>query len=149
MINNTFRQKNYYLTSLGNSIEFDADTVRQLNDLLHTKDITDITFVLSDDNRIVSDALKKQEFSEITGLSNFYHQIARQKEYSEGVWQTRNRQFLMLSYHLNSKIKELKRELKCASISPLKINGKIYNRQEKVFNDIYSDLICRDYISVN
>lgn len=149
VINNTFKQENYYFTSLGNSIAFDTSMVWQLNELLQSKNIRDISFVLSDNNRIVSDALEKQDFSEITGLSNFYNQITRQKEYFKGVWQTYNRQFLILSYHLNDKIKELRLGLKCLSIDPLKISGKIFNRHEEVFSDIYSDLICREYISVN
>ena len=149
VINTTFKKENYYLTSLGNSIAFDTDRVEQLNELLQTKNIRDITFVLSDNNRIVSDALEKKDFSEITGLNDFYNQIARQKKHSEGVWKTYNRQFLILSYHLNEKIKELQLGLKCLSINSPQISGKIYNRHTEVFSNIYSDLICRDCVSLN
>ncbi len=149
VINSTFKQENYYFTSLGNSIVFDTNMVSQLKELLQAKNIRDISFVLSDNNHIVSDALGKQEFLGIAGLSNFYNQMTRQTEYFEGVWQTYNHQFLILSHHLNDKIKELRLASKCLSIDPLKINGKIYNRHQEVFNDIYSDLICREYVSVN
>ena len=148
VINNAFKQKNYYFTSLSNSIAFDTNIVWQLNELLQTK--TSETSLLCYQTTIVLCQMhQKQDFSEITGLSNFYNQITRQKEYSKGVWQTYNRQFLILSYHLNDKIKELRLGLKCLSIDPLKINGKIFNRHEEVFSDIYSDLICREYVSVN
>ncbi|MDN5213216.1 hypothetical protein QQ020_14200 [Fulvivirgaceae bacterium BMA12] len=149
IINSTFKQENYYFTSLGNSIVFDTNMVSQLKELLQTKNIQDISFVLSDNNRIVSDALGKQAFSGITGLSNFYNQITRQRENSEEVWQTYNHQFLILSHHLNDKIKELKLCLKQLSVDPPKINGKIYNRHQEVFSDIYSDLICGAYVQVN
>lgn len=149
VINDTFKQENYYFTSLGNSIVFDSDVVEYLNELLQARNIRNISFVLSDNNRIVSDALEQKDYSRITGLNGFYDQIARQRDHSEEVWQTYNRQLLILSYHLNSKIKELRQELECLSIDPPEINGKIYNRHEKVFSTIYSDLICRDHISVN
>ena len=149
VINNTFKQENYYLTSLGNSIEFNADMVSQLNELLRTRNIRDISFVLSDNNRFVSDALGKKDYLGVTGLRNFYHQIAKQKEHSEGVWQTYNRQFLILSYHLNDKIKELRLGLQCLPIGAFKIHGKIYNTDNDAFSDIYPGLICRDCVGVN
>ncbi len=149
VINSTFKQENYYLTSLGNSIAFDTDMMVQMNELLHVKNIRDISFVLSDNNRILSDALENKDYSQITGLSNFYNEITKQKEHSEGVWQTYNRQFLMLSHHLNDKIKELRLALKALSIDPLPISGKIYDRNKETFSEIYSDLICRNYVGVN
>lgn len=149
IINNRFKQTNFYLTSLGNSIAFDADMISEVKELLETENINDISFVLSDDNRFVSDALENKDLSEVTGLSGFYNQIERQKERSQGVRQTWNRQFLILSYHLNSKINELKQELNEASTDPLRINGMIYQRSTKTFSDIYSDLICGNYIGVN
>ena len=149
IVNNTFKQENYYLTSLGNSITFDTDMILQVSELLQTNDIRDISFVLSHNNCIVLDALEKQDFSRITGLSDFYNQIARRRDHSEGLWRVNNLQFLILSHHLNDKIKELRLGLKCVSIDPVKINGKIYIRDEKVFKDVYPDLICNDYVCAN
>ena len=149
IINNRFKQENYYYSSLGNSIAFDGNVVEQLKKLISTRNIGAIAFVLSSDNRIVLDALGKQNFSDVTGLNNFYTQITRQKEYSEISWQTWNRQFSVLSYHLNQKIKELKGALNEATTNQLEISGKIYNRREHKFNEIHSDLICMEYLSLN
>lgn len=147
IINDVFRQENYYYSSLGNSISFKNNVIRQTKKLITTKNISEITFVLSNDNRIVLDAVGGQDFSDIRGLKKFYNQIIKQKEQTEMSWQTLNRQFLILSYHLNNKIKELKLGLDASIIDQIKISGKIYNRQENNFNDIYSDLICR--VSLN
>lgn len=149
VIENVFKQENYFYPSLGNSITFDKNSVEQLSRLLETKNINEIFFVLSDDNRIVLDALGKQDFSRIAGLNNFYDHINRQKEYSESSWQTYNQESLVLSYHLNNKINELRLGLNTIFFNPLNISGKIYNRQKKVFYDIYPDLICREYFHLN
>ena len=149
VIANTFNQRNYYFTSLGNSIVFDTATVEQIIELIETKNINEISFVLSDDNSIILDALGKQNFSEITALTGFYDNIIKQKKHSEVSWQTCNRQALILSYYLNNKIKELGKILRGSCFEQLKIYGKIYNRQEMNFSDIYPDSVCRGYFDLN
>ncbi|MEO1257238.1 MAG: hypothetical protein AAFZ15_00515 [Bacteroidota bacterium] len=149
VIDKTFRQENYYCTSLGNSMVFDLDTVEEIIKLLKSKNINEVSFVLSDDNSIVQDALEKQDFSGITVLNDFYDKIIAHQEHSEVSWQICNRKFLILSYHLNNKIKELKLGLKTIYFNGLKINGLIYKRQENIFQDIYSDLICREFFYLN
>lgn len=123
--------------------------VEHLNELLQTKKIGDISFVLAENNSIVSDALEQKYYSGITGLSSLYDQITSQGEHSEEVWQNYYHQFLILSRCLNDKIKELKQGLKCLSIDLPRINGQIYNRHWNVLSTIYSDLIYRNSISVN
>ena len=149
VIDCTFRHRSYYYTSLGNSVIFDGNTIRQLKSLIRKNNIGEVAFVLSHDNRIVLDALGGQDFSEIRGLNNFYNEIKRQKRYSEESWQICNRQFSILSYYLNKKIKELHAELDRLFADQINISGKIYNKQEHVFADIYSDLICRKRLSLN
>ncbi|MBQ4821850.1 hypothetical protein [Aquimarina sp. MMG016] len=149
VINKAFKQENYYCTSLGNSIRFTSEMVGQINALITTKEIKEITFVLSSNNHIITDALKNHDFMNIRGLANFYNEIHKQKLHSEVLWQTNHRQFLILSYYLNMKIKELHFELSNLSCIPVKINGKIYSREENVFKNIYSDLICIEKHYVN
>ena len=65
---------------------FDHDMVGQIRDFLEVNHIREISFVLSDDNRIVSDALKKQTYSKLEGLHHFYKQIIKDKKYSDLLW---------------------------------------------------------------
>lgn len=149
IIDNTFKRKNHYFTSLGNSMVFDNAMLDQLDVLLRARDIGRIYFVLSYDNSIVSDALGNEMLSDIIGLNDFYFQIANQKEKADNLWQAHDSRFLMLSYHLNNKIRELSAVLKRLSVDPVKIKGKIYHKEEAMFRNIYSDLVCRDYVYVN
>ncbi len=149
VIDNENYQENYFCTSLGNSMTFDSNIVGQITKLLETRNITEITFILSDNNRIILDALGDQEFSMIRGLTKFYNQLLRQKEYAEECWQTCNQQHLLLSYHLNKKIKELSLELRWLLEKSVEINGMVYNQQNNAFTKIYSDLICTEYLRLN
>ena len=149
VIDNTFQQEKYYYTSLGNSITFDVDTVGQLSELLEAKNISNISFALAYDNRIIRDAVAQQDYSKVSGLKEIYIRIVKQQKQAKHSWQTADRQFLTLSYHLNSKINELKQVLSDTRFSPLPINAIIYSRQLQQFSDIYPDLVCREAVSLN
>ena len=149
IINRTFQQENYYYSSLGNSIKFNRSVIRQLTKLIQEKNILTIEFILSNDNRIVLDGLGNQDYLYVRGLSKFYQQIIRQKKSSEISWQSMDTQSLILSYYLNKKINELKSKLKDTLEHQLRISAKIYNRQEEIFTEIYSDLICQEHAILN
>ena len=106
IINDAFSQENYYYSSLGNSITFDRKIVHQLEKLIKKREIKEISFVLSNDNRIVLDALGNQDFSEIRSLGDFYKKVTLQRDQIGLTWKIWDRQSLLLSYHLNKKIRE-------------------------------------------
>ncbi|MFT4761961.1 MAG: hypothetical protein ACI9XO_001046 [Paraglaciecola sp.] len=149
VINGAFNQENYYLSSLGNSITFDNQILKETKKLIREKNIDELIFVLSNENRIVLDALRNQHFSMIRGLNKFYKQVVWQQEQIERSWQTRNPQLLTFSYHLNNKIRELKHGLKDLTKDQIKISGKIYNNRKHVFSKIYPDSICMDDSNLN
>lgn len=149
VINKSCGNKNYFYTSLGNSVVFDQDTTMYLRQMLLKHNIQEISFVLSITNPIITDALKNQDFMDIRGLSNFYDKVIRQKGHSNVLANEQNRRFTIISYHLNQKIKELQRALDGLNIARSKIRGKIYNGKENVFDEIYSHLVCTEYFSLN
>lgn len=148
-INNRFNYDNYFYTSLGNSVVFDDNTVCQIKSLIKKHDIKEVSFVLSSENSIVFDALGNQNFSDIRGLNNFYLEINKQRVHSRELWRIDDNQYAILSYYLNNKINELQFELNNLHIKPIKISGKIYNKQEGIFDSIYSDLLCIKKYALN
>ena len=108
IINGAFKKESYFYNSLGNSVSFNKQVLCETRKLIREKNINELSFVLSSDNRIVLDVLRNQHFSYITGLNNFYNQVVEQREQIEISWQTKSPRFLVFSYHLNKKIKELK-----------------------------------------
>lgn len=107
VINNTFKHENYFYFSLGNSFTIDNNTIGCIQKIIERHHINEVSFILSSNNDIVKDALGIQGFLKMRGLSKLYYQIIKHKKYSEIFWQTDYSQFSVLSYYLNSKIKEL------------------------------------------
>lgn len=141
-INREFNQENYFYSSLGNSFVMDFKTLESIKTLIKKHRIQEINFVLSSNNKIITDALGEQFLSSLKGLKTFYDEVIFQKERSEFLWQTNNHQFSVLSYYLNNKIKELKLALSDSTNDFIKVRGKIYNSDKNVFKDIYSNLLC-------
>lgn len=137
------------MTSLGNSIAFNKEVIAEVNALIVTKEITEITFVLSDDNRIIMDALNDQNFADVRGLGNFHGEITRQKRRLKLLWQKNNLISPILSYYLNMKIKDVEAKLGHCFVDHLEINAMIYSRQRNIFSEIHSDLFYRESCSLN
>lgn len=147
IINNTFKQENYYISSLGNSIEFDSEMAYEVNELLDSKRIMNISFALSQNNSVL-EAMEKK-YAGISGLTNLQNKLKRQKKYAQEIWDTNDPNFLAISYHLNDKIRELSRVLNHLRIDTPKINGIIYSRLEGRFKSPYSNLMYENNVSVN
>lgn len=142
IIKNTFGYGNYFYNSLGNSFICDKATVSYLAKMVETHDIKAIYFVLSSNNKIVSDALGHQNFSNIKGLKSFYKEIRTQKECIEKAGPTYNFQFSLVSYYLNKKIKQLQSRLDGLEGYSLNIYGKVYDKANNKFRTIYTNLVC-------
>lgn len=149
IINNTFKQENYFYTSLGNSFSSDVKTLEHIKALIVRNNIRKIYFVLSNDNQIILNALEGHFFPEVKGLKTFYNEVTNLKELSETLWLTNNRQFSILSHYLNKKMKELKFQLFTLFNYPIEIKGQIFDRSENTFKNIYTDLICIEKYSLN
>lgn len=149
VIKYTYKGDHFFLSSLGNSETFDTDSLRQIKKMLEIHDIRQIIFVLSDNNRIVRDALNKQNISKFEGLQSLSKQVIEKKENCELRWQTYDLQFLILSWHLHNKVQSLQYELEEEFHDQLIIQAKIYKRRENTFCNIYSDLIFREDFSLN
>lgn len=148
IINDKFREENYYLTALGNSVAFNTNLITEINALIARKNITEITFVLSDNNQILLDALRHQNFAGVRGLDHFYYEITKQKRLTERIWQKCNLPISVLSYYLNLKIKELTPLLN-NGVDQINVNASVYNRKRKIFRAIGTDLFQREYHSLN
>ena len=57
VVNHVFRNENYFYTSLGNSIVPEKRTLEYIEELITKHHITNVYFVLSNDNPIILDAL--------------------------------------------------------------------------------------------
>lgn len=149
VIDSSFKGKNYFYTSLGNSITFDKDMVEQISDLIEMRSIREISFILSGDNKVIMDALEKQSFSEIKGLGSMYSEVVSQKKYSEVLWTMESIHSSIISHLLQGRIKELQLVLKGWFVHLLDVNAKVYNREQNTFHQIHPELTHLEYFSLN
>lgn len=122
----------------------DQDTIGQIISIIEEQGISEITFVLSEDNPIILDALSRQNFSTIVGMENAYNDV---KEHSKAVqrnWNKHDKHVMMLSYYLNQKIEEFRHIVGPRLSAAPCIQGKLYSASYDAFREIYSPLLCMD-----
>jgi hypothetical protein len=127
----------------------DETSLKQIAELIQKKEITEISFVLSEDNSIALGALSSQNFSKIRGLKESYKKFNNHKKNVMDSWKTYNYHTLILSYHLNQKIRELEIGLLKYFSNQPKIKGKLYSKPYNSFRNVYSNLICIKSNSLN
>ena len=149
IINMEFSSKNYFYTSLGNAFVSERETTENIKCLIAKHQITNVCFVLSSDNEIILDAMQGQFFDQIKGLDDLYAQIEKEKESSEVMFPTARREFSVISYFLNHKIRELEMGLGNLSSQKIDFSGQVYSAFEDSFRPIYSPLACLEKYNLN
>jgi len=141
-INKQFKGENYFYSSLGNSFNYDNQTLKAIKTIIKKNNIRHIYFVLSLDNKIILDAVGKQKFSNINALSSCYKHLKKQGLNAQLVFDDTVFLYSVISYYLNQKIKELQIQFSFLSQTSIEVRGKIYNKSNNAFSNIYTDLVC-------
>ena len=148
-INQVFGQENYFVTSLGNNLDFDTAHIEEINALIQSKDIGGVSIILADNNPIVLDALGDRRFATISSLDNLYHQISRQQQDLSKLWHSTDLSTTILSAYLADKVDKLNAQLRNRAGLKVAIDAKIFNPQTDVFSEIFATLIPCEYFMLN
>lgn len=149
VIRDKFDGGHYFITSLGNAMPLDNVVKGYISRLIKKERINEITFVLSEDNQIVLDALFKQNYSEVRSLGEAYKGLVDYKAQAQYSWPTHHQHPMILSCHLNKKIRELRSSLEHLVPNQIEINGKLFSKSYNSFRPIYPDLICSNQNILN
>ena len=149
VIDKHFDEENYYLTSLGNSVDFDSEIIEEINTLIEAKSITEISFVLSDTNKIIMDALEREEFKGVTGLESFYESISEPKKRTEVLRHVFQTELPLINQYLQMKVRGLKHGLNFWFSDKVSVNAKVYRRQTNVFKEANTNLIELECFCLN
>ena len=142
IVDNRFSGHKHFYSSLGNTFSMDDRTLGYISGLIKNKDINEIFIMLSEENRIVHDALKNQRYMGIRGLDESYHEFLEHNKHAVRSWKAGDYHNLILSYHLNEKVIELSESLDgLLSKQPI-IRGKLFSKVKNEFINIHSNLIC-------
>lgn len=149
VIRSAFNEQCYFYTSLGNSVDFNQDTIFDIKHFLDAKGIDKVTFILSDDNAIVKKSLENRDLTQIRSMAAFKNELQGVKFRSDSSWQSDNRHYLLLSYFLEGKVEDLRSKISEVFLEHKNISGKIYNRKDKVFLEMYSSLTDAEGFNLN
>lgn len=149
IINKKFKSDNYFYTSIGNAFNVDDITIKTIEKLISKHQIKDVNFILSLDNSFILQTLIGNLNLQAKGLKKHSEDIKRKKRHLEVILKEENNGYLLLSYILNNKIKELKLRLIDSHNNPIKIGAKIYDRNLDDFKNIYSELIFFEKYNMN
>ena len=149
VIEKRYPQENYFLSSLGNSISFSDDFILDINSLLESKGIGKITFILSNNNRFILDAMKNQEFKYIKELKEYYKTIEKRKVLTIKSYKNKNFTSLITSHILKTKINELNSNLFDWIRNKISIEGKIYDPTKNIFFDVRINIIEPESLFLN
>ncbi len=149
VIEKSFPQENYFLSSLGNSISFSDDFILDINSLIESKGIGKITFILSNNNRFILDAMKNQEFKYIKELKEYYKTIEKRKVLTIKSYKNKNFTSLITSHILKTKINELNSNLFDWIRNKISIEGKIYDPTKNMFFDVRINIIEPESLFLN
>ena len=149
IVNKKYKGKNYFYTSLGNTLTLDSTTLESIKRLVCRHNIRNIYLVLSEQNKMAVDAMEGQTFHKIRGLQNFNNSVNISKKQSKLFWKTSDPVFSTLSYYLNQKIRQLQLNFSCVLTQSVNLEGKIYIKSQNKFVDIYPDVVCLREYSLN
>ena len=136
VIEQSFNQAHYFYTSLGNSVVLNPETVGQINELVASKNIKQITFLLSRNNGIIQAALKNEKCVDIKGLCSFYHFINNHLGNLNFNQRIEDVELQLISNYLNKKVNEFSSMLNKSLMDDISINGSIYYPHDKVLSHL-------------
>lgn len=148
-INRVFSMENYFVSSLGNSIHFNKECISGINSLILSKGVNQVSFVLSDTNKIVLDALRKVNLKDINVLNGFQDMIMTEDNYRKCIWPSADTQYSSISDYLNFKRREFKRLSQQLLINNVGVNALIYKREELDFFEVNDALFDLDECRLN
>lgn len=149
LINERFDGEKYFYTSLGNCLLLDKCALYRLACFIEAYAISEVLFVLSEDNGIIRDAVSDQKFFDVIGLKASLSHLKGHREQAENVWRFVNQNTVTLSYHLNEKMKELEAGLQEVLPTVPRISGKLLSENRKHLREVLPELLCMQLENLN
>ena len=100
VISESFDQENYFLSSLGNSVSFSSEFVNEVSSFIKAHSINKITFILSENNRIIA---KGDKYNKEIEVKNFLKLNNNKSKEFRNSCEKFNFQNSNISYYLNLK----------------------------------------------
>lgn len=145
----TFGQESFFYTSLANSTVFDSGSIGQIIGIVEKENINQITFVLSQDNQLILNAIRKHSYPNLQGICHLYNAIGNQISNLNPNEKGIRFESFVFSHYLDRKINELRGILNRWFIDNITINALIYSKENNLFFDAKSDFFRLHQFNLN
>ena len=134
-IRKNYKDKCFFYSSLGNSISYNNQTIDELIDLIKNEEISLVSMVMSNENEIISNSLKKAKILSVGTKKQYQHQIIGYETVVNEIWEKCDVKSVLTARYLEDKIMELKDELKKFDFN-LEMNPVLYDRKSNTFSNV-------------
>ena len=111
VIESHFDGDHYFVSSLGNTIDFNLKFANYLSKLIETKGITEISFVLAEDNLVLHNIEKIETFRGLRGLHTFYGSILKSEIHAKEILALKKRLNKIYAKHTKREEEEINKAL--------------------------------------
>ena len=148
-INGKFDHENYFVSSVGLSFSFNSEFLDELFKLIIEKNIDRVTFVLSDQNKIVTEIIDGKDYSIIQELNKSKSQVHKEFQAKKMHWSSDDLILPIIAKFLESRAQDLKSKLIGWSLPNIKVETKIYRSNTNQFSNLPSGLFEREAYNLN
>ena len=128
---------------------FDQETTAQLEEILVAKKIKQISFVLSDDNLILSNAMNAQSIDTIEVMQQYYGEVDEECAIAVELWKECDFKNVILRNFLSRKMEDLNNSLKSFDRNQIELGAMIYSRENNNFTNIQLTSSFRNRYNLN
>ena len=133
---------------MANSITFNHEFIKELYSILDSKKISEITFVLSVDNKIINNAFESDNYKSVNVLDRLNLKISKHKKFINKDCDISEIRHTLITYLLNEKKQELIKIIDSSKFS-LIINAMIYSKDINEFSLVKSKLLNLEFFNLN
>lgn len=149
VIESHFSGDHYFVSSLGNSIDFNSKFATYLANLIETKGITEISFVLAEDNVMLKNVQKIKEFKGLRRLHKFYQSNLKSKTYGKDEKHKLYSKLPEVYNCLCLRVEDFNSQVSNRYSEAVRVNAKVYYRQKNNFKEVSSHMDLIRHICLN
>ena len=149
VIESHFDGDHYFVSSLGNTIDFNLKFANYLSKLIETKGITEISFVLAEDNLVLHNIEKIETFRGLRGLHTFYGSILKSEIHAKEIGHEFRSKLPKVYDCLCLKVQEFNTQVSKRCCKTVHVTAKVYHRQSNIFKEVSSHMLLIKHICLN
>lgn len=147
-IENTFQEEKLFKKVLANSLDFESNELDEIMTIVASRDVDEVTFVLSSENRLFTEGMSEIPFNNLKGVSSFCKQFTGPED-AIGKDQESNVLEPIMSYYLLQKVERFCQCLKQKKVSDVIVNALVYCSITNAFQEVVASGKSKQALQVN